>query len=201
MPWVEVTWPSALCSTAQFEISARLSIHQSGTDTIMTSHRTNLPDEATLDQQWDDFLNGDPPANLESTVAALRPGTLGWAPSRMFVSQLRDLIATAAGERVHIDQAETPAPRIANQKRLLPLGTEPVQPVGGRVRGLSGAARIASVLLAASLLIAMVAAVARYPFRDSTGTGGPTVVAPGRSDPGRTDARRRSGPHRRPTRP
>src|SRR4029079_9758929 len=69
----------------------------------------------------------------------------------------------------------------------LPAATEPVptletmRPVRRmrRMGGLSGVGKVASVLLAASLLFGMMAALVRYPFTSTDGTGGPTVIAPG----------------------
>ena len=166
----------------------------------MTSHRTNLPDEATLDQQWDDFLTGDAPPNLESTVAALRPGTLGRAPSRMFVGQLRDLIATAAGERVHTStQKSSSTDRQPAAFAATGAGTR----TAGRGQSSRALRRRQDRLNS----------VGRFtPDRD--GGCGRTVSVPrfdwdwrayGRrvraGDPGRANARRRSRPHRRPTWP
>jgi hypothetical protein len=139
----------------------------------MSKNDTEMQEALDLDQRWDE-LNADHPA-----VRRLDRGD----------QELRELVALDASApprpefvaglmtqlRAEARQLESIEPPAASEPITV---LEPVRPVR-RMRGLSGAGKVASVLLAASLLFGMMAALVRYPFTSTDGTGGPTVVAPG----------------------
>ena len=151
----------------------------------MTRSTPNFPDEATLDRQWDDLVRGNSASETEPTLRALHDQMRAKGPSHQFVSQLRSLIEVAAEEQTgnrsepsnQFDPGVTGAAATERSSWHAPV---PVQSRHVRMRGLSRAGKAASILLAASLVIAIAGAMIRYPFGDSDGTGAPTA------DPDRT---------------
>lgn len=140
-----------------------------------------------LDQQWDDLVRGRPASDTDPIVRQLH-ARQSPEPSPLFVSQLRSMIEAAAQEMPARRQITTQAPalsrNLADEPRLLPP-LVPARRQPGRMRGVSFAGAIASAVIAVALLIAMVAAVVRYPFgsgkdpeNPSTASQGTSIAAP-----------------------
>jgi hypothetical protein len=152
-----------------------------------------LPDEATLDQQWDDLVSDRQTMPIDPILREINQRRSGQRPSTLFVSQLRGMIETAAKP-----DAAAPARSFASSAHEAPTTSMASAPVPlarsrrqGRMRGLSTVGNIASMVLAASLLLAMVGAVVRYPFGSSSGpdeptTGAQTTAIPAAGSPGAT---------------
>ena len=139
----------------------------------MSRNDTEMSEALDLERRWDELNVADP------TVRRLDRGD----------QELRELAELDPSEPPRLefvaglwselrDEARRIGP-VDHSARELPVRPlEPVRPVA-RMRGMSGANKAASLLLAASLLVGMVVALLRYPFTNQGGTGGPTVVAPG----------------------
>src|SRR6476620_9055693 len=173
----------------------------------MTSNDQRIPDEQALDRQWDELVSGRATVTAEPLLRDLHAARQPGGPSPLFRAQLRSLIETAAQEQMPARQATATVERTVREPiRMARL--RPVQPLRrprhARMRGLTGAGKVASVLLAASLLVAMLASVIRYPFGGSNGTDSPATGAqtaipavsgspeamtsgPSSADPGRTN--------------
>jgi hypothetical protein len=146
----------------------------------MSRNDTEMTDAQELDLRWDAVNAADPSMRRMDRadhelreLAELDPSE---PPRLEFVAGLWSELRDEARRIGPVDRPATDLP-----VRSL----EPVRPVARvrRMRGMSGANKVASLLLAASLLVGMVAALLRYPFTNQGGTGGPTVVAPGPAIP------------------
>jgi outer membrane protein assembly factor BamB len=146
----------------------------------MSRNDTEMTDAQDLDRRWDAVNAADPSMRRMDRadhelreLAELDPSE---PPRLEFVAGLWSELRDEARRIGPVDRPATDLP-----VRSL----EPVRPVARvrRMRGMSGANKVASLLLAASLLVGMVAALLRYPFTNQGGTGGPTVVAPGPAIP------------------
>jgi outer membrane protein assembly factor BamB len=140
----------------------------------MNNDNPPIPNEHDLDEQWDDLVVGFPNADLEPTIADLHLRDAGQGPSPRFKQQLRAAVEAAATEKATRRREERPEP-IPNGYR----SSETIQPVAtasARRMARPGLTfgKFASLLMAASLLIAMTTAVIRYPFGDSDGPDEPT---------------------------
>jgi hypothetical protein len=178
----------------------------------MTRDERNFPDDAALDQQWDDLVRGHSGLTTDPVLRDLHATRPPAGPSPMFRAQLRAMIQTAAAEMPGATRTEpirlTPGiPATTEVPR--PQQVTIARPRYSRMRGLTGISKAASVLLAASLLVAMLASVVRYPFggatpTDTPATGAQTAIpaasgspevagsGPSSADPGRTN--RQPGP-------
>jgi outer membrane protein assembly factor BamB len=174
----------------------------------MTRDERFFPDDAALDQQWDDLVRGHAGLTTEPTLRDLHATRPPAGPSPMFRAQLRAMIQTAAAEMPGATRTEPihltpgiPATTETARPQPVPVTTRPRY---NRMRGLTGVSKAASVLLAAALLVAMLASVVRYPFGGSNGTDSPATGAqtaipaasgspeaatsgPSSADPGRTN--------------
>jgi hypothetical protein len=174
----------------------------------MTRDERFFPDDAALDQQWDDLVQGHAGLTTEPVLRDLHTSRPPAGPSPMFRAQLRAMIQTAAAEMPGATRTEPirlmpGVPATAETARPQPV---PViaRPRYSRMRGLTGVSKAASVLLAASLLVAMLASVVRNPFGGSSPTDTPASGAqtaipaasgspesagsgPSSADPGRTN--------------
>ena len=166
----------------------------------MSRNDTETQEALDLDQRWDELSASNPAVRrLDRGDQELRELIVldGAAPpSAEFVAGLMGQLRVEARQidRVELPAATEPVPTL-----------EPMRPVRRmrRMGGLSGVGKVASVLLAASLLFGMMAALVRYPFTSTDGTGGPTVIAPGPqipdvpmpgADPARTNVQPGPGP-------
>ena len=174
----------------------------------MTRDERFFPDDTLLDQQWDDLVRGHAGLTTNPMLRDLHQVRPPAGPSPMFRAQLRAMIQTAAAEMPGATRTElirlTPGiPATAETVRPRPVPVV-ARPRYSRMRGLTGVTKAASVLLAASLLVAMLASVVRYPFggsnpTDTPATGAQTAIpaafgspeaatsGPSSADPGRTN--------------
>lgn len=184
----------------------------------MTREQQHNTEEELLDQQWDAHVTGRTLIAEDPTIRELHAAQGPAAPSPLFVSQLRSMIEVAAQDQI----GAQPKALARTEQSTLPITQAQIpQPImrpvhhhrPGRMRGLGRAGKVVSVLLAASLLVAIAGAMIRYPFGDSNGTGAPTNQPPGTSiaavsspvvsnasemassaDPGRTNEQPGPGP-------
>jgi outer membrane protein assembly factor BamB len=151
----------------------------------MTREHQHRTEEEILDQQWDALVTGRVLVAEDPIVRELHAAPGPAAPTPMFKNQLRSMLEMAAQDQAGDHQSS----QIRADDSMLPVTAElPLRPVmrpavhrPGRMRGLSRAGKMVSVLLAASLLVAIAGAMIRYPFSSSNGTGAPTNQPQGTS--------------------